>query len=55
MSLALQETTPLEPATSKEKRSHHSPESTLIAAFFFPKKAFSRKENKIGPSYSGGW
>lgn len=55
MLFALHCTTPLDPATSNEKRSLHSPESILIAAFFLPKKAFSRNENRIGPSYSGGW
>jgi hypothetical protein len=55
ISFDLHSTTPLEPATSSENLSHHSPESTRIAAFFLPKKAFSRNENRIGPSYSGGW
>lgn len=47
--------TPEEPATSSENFSLQSPDSTRTDAFFLPKKAFSRNEKRIAPSYSGGW
>lgn len=52
---ALHSTTPVEPAASSENLSLHSPFSTWSDARFLPKKTFSRYENRIGPSWSGGW